>query len=65
MKCNVGTTDRIIRIILGVVIIALGLFFKTWWGIIGIIPLATGIVGFCGAYTLFGMSTCPVKKPDE
>ncbi len=57
MKKNIGTTDRIIRIILGVAILALGYYYQNWWGIIGLIPLATGLVGWCGLYTLFGMST--------
>ncbi len=61
MKRNVGGADRAVRIIAGIVIIALGVYFKSWWGVIGVIPLATGLVGFCGLYTLFGISTCPLK----
>jgi hypothetical protein len=62
MKCNVGTTDRIIRIIVGVVIIALGLIFRSWWGLIGLIPLLTGAVGVCLLYIPFGINTCKVKS---
>ena len=61
MSHNVGQTDRIVRILLGVVFIALGLYFGSWWGAIGLIPLVTGLVNWCPLYTLFGISTCPVK----
>ena len=64
MKKNVGTADRIVRLILGVVIIGLGLYFKSWWGVIGIIPLATGLIGYCGLYRLFGINTCKIRKPE-
>jgi hypothetical protein len=62
MKCNVGGTDRIIRIILGVVIILAGVYFKSWWGAVGILLIVTGLVRFCPAYIPFGFSTC---KPDK
>ncbi len=57
MKCNVGTTDRVIRIVLGIVILAAGYFYQSWWGLIGLLPLATGAVGWCGLYSLFDIST--------
>ena len=65
MKKNVGTADKIARLILGVVIIGLGLYFKSWWGVIGIIPLITGLIGYCGLYSLFGINTCKIRKPEE
>jgi predicted RND superfamily exporter protein len=65
MKQNVGSADKLIRIILGIVILALGFIFKSWWGIIGIIPLLTGLVGWCGLYTLLGISTCKIKAPQQ
>ncbi len=61
MKCNVGTTDRIIRIILGLVIVALGVFSNSWWGLIGIIPLATGMFRWCPLYVPFKTSTISTK----
>lgn len=57
MKTNVGKTDMIIRIILAVVIFALGFIYKSWWGLVGLIPLLTAIVRFCPAYWPFGIST--------
>lgn len=63
MKPNVGTFDRALRIIIGLVLISLVFVGPhTPWGWIGIIPLVTGLVSFCPAYAIFGASTCP-KKP--
>jgi hypothetical protein len=67
LKQNESSTDRIIRIIIGIVAVTAGFFWLT--GIVqvvayilGAIALVTGIVGYCGLYALFGVSTCPVKK---
>lgn len=62
MKKNVGTTDRIIRIILGILIAAAGIIFKSWWGLLAIIPLFTGIVGWCALYKPFSLSTAKQKS---
>ena len=61
MKCNIGKTDRIIRALIGLVVIAVGVYLKSWWGAIGLVPLFTAAIGWCGLYTLFGMSTCKAK----
>jgi Protein of unknown function (DUF2892) len=62
MKVNEGSIDRVIRIILGLVLISLVYIGpQSPWGWIGVIPLVTGLVGFCPVYTLFGMSTCKPK----
>lgn len=57
MKCNVGGIDRKLRIVAGLAIIAAGVYFQSWWGVIGMIPLVTGVIGWCPAYIPFGMST--------
>ncbi len=57
MQCNVGQTERIIRIVAGVAIIAAGIMFGSWWGAIGLIPLATGIMRWCPAWTMLGINT--------
>ena len=60
---NVGTVDKVIRIILGLVLLALVFVGpQTPWGWIGIIPLATGLIGFCPLYSILGMNTCGTKK---
>ena len=60
---NEGTIDRALRVIVGLVLIALVFVGpQTPWGWIGLVPLLTGLVGFCPAYRIFGLSTCPMKK---
>ena len=54
---NVSSADKVIRIILGVAILALGIYFKSLWGFVGLIPLGTALFGFCPAYKLLGIST--------
>ena len=63
MKFNVGTIDRVIRIVAGAALIgvaAAGLV--GWWGYIGVVPLVTGLFKFCPAYALIGVNTCPAGK---
>ncbi len=63
MKVNEGTVDRALRIIAGIVLIALAATHTIgMWGYIGVVPLLTGILGICPAYSIFGISTCPLKK---
>jgi hypothetical protein len=50
MICNVGKIDKSIRLIIGVVIAVLGLYYQSWWGLLAIIPIATAIFGFCTLY---------------
>ncbi|QGY44611.1 DUF2892 domain-containing protein [Maribellus comscasis] len=62
MKYNVSTTDRLLRIILGLIIAILGVVFDSWWGLIGIIPLATGLFKVCLLYMPFNISTLKNKE---
>ena len=57
MKKSVGSADKVIRIILGVAIIAFGIYNQSWWGLVGIVPLFTAFIGWCPAYNLIGVST--------
>jgi len=57
MKCNVGGIDRRVRIIAGVALIAAGVYFQSWLGAIGLVPLLTGIIGWCPAYLPFGFNS--------
>lgn len=62
MKCNVGGMDRALRIIVGLILIGLAFTGTVGnWGYIGVVPLLTGLFGFCGAYTLFGLNSCKIK----
>ena len=66
MTANVGGIDRILRIVAGLVLIALAATGVVGaWGYLGVIVLATGVFRFCGAYTLFGVNTCPMKAVEE
>ena len=63
MKSNVGGIDRVLRIVLGLVLIGLAASGTVGlWGWIGILPLATGLMGWCPPYALFGWSTCALKN---
>jgi hypothetical protein len=62
MKLNVGGIDRILRITLGIVLIALAVTDTVgWWGWLGIVPLATGLIGWCPPYAMLGLSTCKTR----
>ncbi len=62
MKANIGGIDRTIRIVAGLALIAWALFANgPAWAWIGLVPLATGLINFCPAYGLLGMSTCKTK----
>ena len=61
MTKNIGTADRILRLVVGAILIALVFIGpQTPWGWLGLIPIATALVRWCPAYRLFGIRTCPV-----
>ena len=62
MKYNVGSIDRLLRIIVGLLIAILGVMFDSWWGLIGLVPLATGLFQFCPLYWPLKIST--IKKEE-
>lgn len=62
MKSNVGSIDRLIRIIIGLVIAILGVMFDSWWGLIAIIFIGTGLFSFCPLYLPLKLST---RKKEE
>jgi membrane-associated protease RseP (regulator of RpoE activity) len=62
MSCNVGSIERIIRILAGLALIAWALMGGPVWAWIGVVPLVTGLLNFCPAYSLLGMNTCGIKK---
>ena len=62
MKKNVGGIDRTLRIVLGLVLIGLAASSTVgWWGYLGVVPLLTGLIGWCPPYTLLGWNTCSTK----
>ena len=63
MQANVGGIDRIIRIGAGAVLVGLAATGTVgWWGWLGAVPLATGLMGWCPPYAIFGFSTCKMKS---
>lgn len=71
MISNVGSTDRLIRFVLGIVLIALGLTHFVTGGlalaayVVGAIALVTGVIRYCPAWSIFGISTCPIKSRES
>lgn len=57
MKANVGGSDKVARFVFGSLIIAVGVYYGSWWGLLGLIPLVTGTVGYCPVYSLMGFSS--------
>lgn len=64
MKTNVGGIDKILRIVVGIALVAWAILGGPVWAWIGVLPILTGVMGWCPAYTLIGLNTCPLKKKD-
>jgi hypothetical protein len=65
MNANVGSADRVVRVIIGLGL--LSLFFvlegsARYWGLVGLVPLLTAAMGYCPLYSLIGLNTCPIKR---
>lgn len=58
MKKNLGQVDRVARIFVGAVILIVAAQFASWWGLLGLALIITGLVGYCGLYDLLGIKTC-------
>jgi hypothetical protein len=61
MKANVGGIDRILRVVIGVGLLSLLFLLEgsaRWFGLIGIVPLGTGLIGYCPLYSILGISSC-------
>ena len=65
MKLNVGGIDRVVRVVAGLALVGWAAAGGPVWAWIGVVPLATGAIGWCPPYAIFGISTCAVKKPQE
>lgn len=62
MKSNVGKTDRFIRLLVALAIALMGIYFKSWWGLVALLPLITGVISFCPLYKFFGLNTSSRKS---
>jgi len=56
-----GNADKVLRLFLALVIGAIGFYIKSWWGLVAILPLITGLTSFCPLYKILGLSTCSPK----
>ncbi|MDF2653505.1 MAG: hypothetical protein K0Q73_9310 [Paenibacillus sp.] len=61
MNCNVGKTEQVIRITIGATIVFVGLYYRSWWGLIGLAPIITGATRYCPANAVLGIQNCNVK----
>lgn len=63
MKSNMGTIDRALRVIVGLILVGLALTGTVgWWGWLGVVPIVTGALGSCPLYSIIGVNTCGTKK---
>lgn len=65
MKQNVGTVDRVVRVVIGLGLLSLLFILEgnaRWWGLVGLVPLLTSLTGWCPAYTLAGFQTCGIRR---
>lgn len=62
---NVGGIDRTLRIIVGAVLIGIGLWYESWWGVVGLALMLTALLGWCPAYLPFGLSTSKKGKKES
>lgn len=62
MAINIGKTDKGVRLLVGLLAILAGIVFKSWWGIVGLVLIATAVINWCPIYTLFGINTFMSKS---
>ena len=62
MTKNVGVSDRALRVIVGVALLGFGFMTKSYWGLVGLVPLATASMSWCPLYVPFGLTTCKTGK---
>ncbi|WP_274365090.1 YgaP family membrane protein [Paenibacillus thermotolerans] len=58
MECNVGKTEQALRIAVGASIVMAGLYYKKWWGLLGLAPIVTGATRYCPANAVLGIDNC-------
>ncbi len=65
MQKNIGSTDKIIRLIIAIFAAILGYLINPWFYVLTVIALFTAFIGWCGLYQLLGINTCPIKSNDQ
>lgn len=60
---NIGSVDKVVRIVAGIVLLGLGIAGPLgWWGLLGLIPLGTALLNTCPLYTILGVNTCGIRR---
>jgi hypothetical protein len=65
MKANIGSIDKVLRIVVGLGLLSIIFFVDgpaRWWGLVGLVPLGTGLINFCPLYAILGLSTCSTQR---
>lgn len=65
MKANIGGIDKVLRIVVGLALLSIIFLVEgpgRWWGLVGIVPLGTGLINFCPLYAIFGFNTCSMAR---
>ena len=62
MNKNVGSVDRFIRLVLGLIILGVGYYYQSWWGAIGAVMLLTAVIGWCPPYSILKINTCKKEE---
>ena len=65
MKKNIHPVERIVRVAVGLVLTGLAISGSSPWFFLGLVPLATGLLGWCPPYSMLGISTCPTQTPTK
>jgi hypothetical protein len=68
MKTNEGMADRVLRVVVGLIVLSLYFVLEgnsRYWAFVGLVPLMTGLVGYCPLYSLLGFNTCPANPADK
>ena len=65
MKRNVGKSDKAVRLVVSIAIITAGVYFQSWWGAIGAVPILTAMMGWCPPYSLLGINTRATRSANQ
>ncbi len=66
MHKNIGSIDKTLRIVIALAIFGAGVYYQSWWGLVGLVPLLTALISWCPLYSLLGIKTCAgTQEPDS
>lgn len=65
MKRNMGKSDKVVQLVVAAAVIAAGVVFQSWWGVVGAVPILTALMGWCPPYSLLGINTCAARSAGQ